>query len=241
VEIWSGDTRDATDVRLQSFKPFSNLPSRNQPTHVFAGDRNADGVADFVVAVQGTKGTAKGPRVFDLSSPTKKQLVEHKFELHYWVTAGIRVVDPLILQRFYGSSTRVATDLETRTITTPATNSARPADIDGDGKVTARDAALVSSALRQVSGTGQWVGSELPLPAGRTLRAGAIASGGNGFLDANGDGFLDAKDLFTVIRALQLASSVNGGEGEAASSQVRTAAFDAVFAQEDDLAFWRTP
>ena len=47
---------------------------------------------------------------------------------------------------------------------------------------------LLSNALRQVRGTAQWVRDELPLPNGRTLRAGAIASGGNGFLDANGDG-----------------------------------------------------
>jgi uncharacterized repeat protein (TIGR01451 family) len=64
VEIWSGLTNDAVDVRLATFTTFANTPTANAPVHAVAIDTNNDGIADTIVAVQGTDGNSGQIRSF---------------------------------------------------------------------------------------------------------------------------------------------------------------------------------
>ncbi len=64
VEIWSGLTNDAADVRLSAFNAFANNSTRNAPVHATAVDKDDDGIADMIVTVQGTDGTSGQIRSF---------------------------------------------------------------------------------------------------------------------------------------------------------------------------------
>lgn len=241
VEIWSGLTTDTTDTRLQSFQTFAKLRSSGSPVHTFAADQNGDGIADRLVAVQGTDGSAKGPRVFNLSTAT--QVAEFQLPLHYWVTAGIKVVDPAIIAKYYPApiSTRPASSLVSESSSpgnlspkstsftdfVPASTASsesqatpnpwRRSDVDGDGLVTPRDALLVVNALNRVSRT---------------------VNGIDAFPDVNDDGMLTPLDALLVINDLN--NSVKGeGEGNVSIGTKTALAADAVFGDTDDGAFWR--
>jgi hypothetical protein len=74
VEIWSGLTNDATDVRLSTFTTFSNTTTANAPVHATALDTNGDGIADTIVVVQGTDGTSGQIRSYSPSGSLKATL-----------------------------------------------------------------------------------------------------------------------------------------------------------------------
>ena len=57
IEIWDGRVNDTPDVRLAAFTAFGDQKTKNAPVHAVAVDTNGDGIADQIVAVQGTDGS----------------------------------------------------------------------------------------------------------------------------------------------------------------------------------------
>jgi len=92
IEIWSGLTNDATDVRLSTFNAFSNTKTANAPVHATALDTTGDGIADTIVAVQGTDGASGEIRSFSPAGVLQSTLTGYKGS---WHIAHLKCHEPL--------------------------------------------------------------------------------------------------------------------------------------------------
>ncbi|MFM7072114.1 MAG: dockerin type I domain-containing protein, partial [Planctomycetota bacterium] len=239
MEVWSGLTTDSTDTQLRSFQTFAKLRSSNGPVHAYAADQNGDGIADRLVAVQGTDASAKGPRVFNLS--TAAQVAEFAMPLHYWVIAGIKVVDPAVIAKYYPAPVTIRSALSMVGSAVSSDNQSPSAPSDtlavsvGDGKVVAQG--MIYPGLRSdVDGDGLVTPRDALLVINALNRGGGAGNATDVFPDVNHDGILTPLDALLVINDLN-----NGvkAEGEGSSSSTTTLAADEVFGAEDDEAFWR--
>ena len=92
IEIWSGLTNDVPDVRLSAFNAFTGTKTVNAPVHAVAMDTNGDGIADAIVAVQGTDGATGEIRSFSPNGVLKSKLTGHKGS---WNIASLRCHEPM--------------------------------------------------------------------------------------------------------------------------------------------------
>ena len=92
IEIWSGLTNDGPDVRLSAFNAFTGAKTVNAPVHATAMDTNGDGIADTIVAVQGTDGATSEIRSFSPSGVLQSKLTGFKGS---WNIARLRCHEPM--------------------------------------------------------------------------------------------------------------------------------------------------
>ena len=92
IEIWSGLTNDATDLRLSAFNAFTGIKTVNAPVHVTAMDTDGDDIADTLVAVQGTDGASGEIRSFGTNGVLKSKLTGFKGS---WNIARLRCHEPM--------------------------------------------------------------------------------------------------------------------------------------------------
>lgn len=71
VQVYSGIVNDAVDQLLTSFFAFNNTTTPNAPVHTTTLDSNNDGIADAIVAVQGTDGKSNQIRCFNTNGTPK--------------------------------------------------------------------------------------------------------------------------------------------------------------------------
>jgi hypothetical protein len=93
IEIWSGLTNDGPDVRLSAFNAFTGAKTVNAPVHAVAMDTNDDGIADTIVAVQGTDGATGEIRSFSPNGVLQSKLTGFKGS---WNIARLRCHEPMV-------------------------------------------------------------------------------------------------------------------------------------------------
>jgi len=230
VEIWSGDTADSPDVRLSVFATFADVTTLNAPVHVAAFDRTGDGVADSVMAVQGTNGTSNQIRSFDPSG--LNQVILPTLHIGPWNIASLRVGSPhqrLNSADFNGTGGANGenilpnnTGINLLTRLSEWMNPVEPMDVNADGVVTALDALSIINLIHRFSGQ-----SAIALSGDRlTLSSGSqISPAGNGFgqanyVDVTGDNYVTALDILQIINFLNspLASATYNGSAPLAGA-----------------------
>jgi hypothetical protein len=93
IEIWSGLTNDGPDVRLSAFNAFTGAKTVNAPVHAVAMDTNDDGIAETIVAVQGTDGATGEIRSFSPSGALQSKLTGFNKS---WNIAKLRCHEPMV-------------------------------------------------------------------------------------------------------------------------------------------------
>jgi hypothetical protein len=66
------------DARLSAFAAFTGQKTVNAPVHAVAMDTNGDGIADKIVAVQGTDGASNEIRTFNTAGVLQSKLTGFK-------------------------------------------------------------------------------------------------------------------------------------------------------------------
>ena len=79
-------------MRLSAFNAFTGAKTVNAPVHAVAMDKNGDGIAETIVAVQGTDGATDEIRTFSPSGVLQSKLTGFKGS---WNIARLRCHEPL--------------------------------------------------------------------------------------------------------------------------------------------------
>ena len=95
IEIWDGRVNDTPDVRLAAFTAFGDQKTKNAPVHAVAVDTNGDGIADQIVAVQGTDGASGEIRTFSPAGVLQSKLTGFKGS---WNIAKLRCHEPVLAE-----------------------------------------------------------------------------------------------------------------------------------------------